>query len=96
MLRAFQGALSAHQRCGVADRRARARVRGGGDTDTVAAIAGSLAGAVHGGSAVPLGWKRRLHGWPGIDANDLTRLACLAVRHGRTDDEGWPLVEVGA
>ena len=29
-------------------------MRGGGDTDTVAAIAGSLAGAVHGGSAVPL------------------------------------------
>ena len=28
-------------------------MRGGGDTDTVAAIAGSLAGAVHGGSAVP-------------------------------------------
>jgi len=65
-------------------------VRGGGDTDTVAAIAGSLAGAVWGGSALPLSFKRRLHGWPGVDANELTRLACLAARHGRCDREGWP------
>ena len=30
----------------------------------------------------PLDWKRRLHGWPGIDADELTRLAGLAARHG--------------
>ena len=93
VLRAFQGAIAAvNASVSLTDALERA-VRGGGDTDTVAAIAGSLAGAVHGGSAVPLAWKRRLHGWPGIDANQLTRLACLAVRHGRTDREGWPRAE---
>lgn len=79
VVRAFQGALAAIAGAtSLSDALERA-VRGGGDTDTVAAIAGSLAGAVHGGSAVPLAWKRRLHGWPGLDANELTRLACLAV-----------------
>ena len=42
-----------------------AAVRGGGDTDTVAAIAGGLLGAVYGASAVPAEWRRVLHGWPG-------------------------------
>lgn len=65
-------------------------VRGGADTDTVAAIAGSLAGAVWGGSQVPLSWQRKLHGWPGYDVNDLTRLAVLAARRGEVDDVGWP------
>ncbi|MTE24890.1 ADP-ribosylglycohydrolase family protein [Microbacterium sp. ZXX196] len=65
-------------------------VRGGNDTDTVAAIAGALAGALHGGSAVPLSWQRILHGWPDLRANDLTRLAVLAVNGGRADSEGWP------
>ncbi|EYR64552.1 crystallin [Actinotalea ferrariae CF5-4] len=39
-------------------------VRGGGDTDTVAAIAGALAGARWGASAVPQEWVERVHGWP--------------------------------
>ena len=43
-----------------------AAVRGGGDTDTVAAIAGGLLGAVYGASAVPAQWRRVLHGWPGL------------------------------
>ncbi|MCT1458495.1 ADP-ribosylglycohydrolase family protein [Aestuariimicrobium sp. p3-SID1156] len=45
-------------------------VRCGYDTDTVAAIAGSLAGAVYGASQVPDEWRRELHGWPGqrVDA----------------------------
>jgi len=60
-------------------------------TDTVAAIAGALLGAKYGGSAVPARWRRMLHGWPGLRAADLTRLAVLAVRGGRTDPEGWPL-----
>ena len=42
-----------------------AAVRGGRDTDTVAAIAGALLGARWGASAVPARWRRRLHGWPG-------------------------------
>ena len=58
----------------------------GDDTDTVAAIAGSLAGAVHGASAVPPAWRELVHGWPfGTDGrartgDDLVRLAELAVR----------------
>lgn len=61
-------------------------VHAGGDTDTVAAIAGSLAGAKWGGGAVPSEWRRRLHGWPGLQASDLTALAALVVRAalGRT------------
>ena len=46
---------------GLADVLERA-VRGGGDADTVAVIAGSLAGAVHGASAVPAQWREVLHG----------------------------------
>ncbi len=40
-------------------------MRGGYDTDTVAAIAGGLLGAAYGASAVPLQWRHLLHGWPG-------------------------------
>jgi len=57
-----------------------AAVRIGHDTDTVAAIAGSLLGARWGSTAIPLGWKALLHGWPGHDARDLTRLAVVASR----------------
>jgi ADP-ribosyl-[dinitrogen reductase] hydrolase len=32
-------------------------IRMGGDTDTIAAMAGALAGAHHGGSAVPEVWR---------------------------------------
>ncbi len=48
-----------------------AAVRGGNDTDTVAAIAGGLLAAAYGASAVPAGWRRLLHGWPGLRARDL-------------------------
>jgi ADP-ribosyl-[dinitrogen reductase] hydrolase len=51
-----------------------AAVRGGNDTDTVAAIAGGLLGAAYGASAVPAGWRRVLHGWPGIRTRDLVAL----------------------
>jgi ADP-ribosylglycohydrolase len=67
-----------------------AAVRGGGDTDTVAAIAGGLLGARYGGSTVPARWRRMLHGWPGLRTRDLTRLAALAVRKGQADPSGWP------
>lgn len=90
VVRAFQGALAAVSGAtNVAEALARA-VRGGGDTDTVAAIAGSLAGAVWGATQVPLVWQRRLHGWPGYATNDLTRLAVLAAWGGRPDSLGWP------
>jgi ADP-ribosylglycohydrolase/protein-tyrosine phosphatase len=57
-----------------------AAVRGGGDTDTVAAIAGGLLGAAHGASAVPAEWRRVLHGWPGMRTRDLVALATRIVR----------------
>ena len=54
-------------------------IRIGHDTDTVAAIAGALLGARWGMSAVPEEWLAILHGWPGIDAAALVRLAKSAV-----------------
>jgi ADP-ribosyl-[dinitrogen reductase] hydrolase len=62
-------------------------VRGGRDTDTVAAIAGGLLGARYGASAVPAEWRRIVQGWPGLRADDLVRLGVLAARAtgGRPD-----------
>jgi ADP-ribosyl-[dinitrogen reductase] hydrolase len=51
----------------------------GGDTDTVAAVAGSLFGARFGASAVPAKWRRAVWGWPGMKAADLERLALQAA-----------------
>lgn len=68
----------------------RTAVHIGHDTDTVAAIAGSLLGARWGASAVPLHWRRQLHGWPGYRAAELRRLAVLTARRGRADASGWP------
>src|SRR5690606_34288392 len=89
-VRAFQAALVAVE--GATDFRdaIHRAIQGGGDTDTVAAITGGLAGAKWGVSQIPLGWQRRLHGWPGYDANDLARLAVLAARRGAADGSGWP------
>jgi ADP-ribosyl-[dinitrogen reductase] hydrolase len=50
-------------------------VRGGGDTDTVAAIAGGLLGAAYGASAVPSQWRLLLKGWPGLTTRQLVQLA---------------------
>jgi ADP-ribosyl-[dinitrogen reductase] hydrolase len=63
-----------------------AAVRGGGDTDTVAAIAGGLLGAVYGASAVPAEWRRALHGWPGLHTRDLVELASAITRKGGPDE----------
>lgn len=43
-----------------------AAVRAGGDTDTTAAIAGGLVGALHGLSALPESWAGSVHGWPNL------------------------------
>ena len=59
-----------------------AAVRGGRDTDTVAAIAGGLLGARWGASAVPLAWRRILHGWPDLRGRDLVILALCSVQGG--------------
>ena len=63
----------------------------GGDTDTVAAIAGALLGARYGSTAVPPEWQLALHGWPGYDAWDLSRLALRSTSGGR--QSGWPEVD---
>ena len=68
-------------------------VRIGNDTDTVAAIAGQVLGARWGASAVPWAWRRHLHGWPGLAADDLVRLGVLAARDGAPDAIGWPSVD---
>ncbi|WP_319436175.1 ADP-ribosylglycohydrolase family protein [Mycobacterium sp. RTGN5] len=60
-----------------------AAVRGGYDTDTVAAIAGGLLGAVYGASAIPAQWRRVLHGWPGLVTWDLVALATRIVKADR-------------
>ena len=69
-----------------------AAVRGGRDTDTVAAIAGSLVGGLYGASVVPAQWRRDLHGWPGLRARDLVRLAVMTARGGESSSATWPAV----
>jgi len=54
----------------------------GGDTDTVAAIAGALLGARHGARAVPPEWAAAVHGWPGIGPRVLTALARRTAQGG--------------
>ena len=73
----------------------RRAARSGGDTDTVAAIAGALLGARWGATAVPLGGAavlhgRRIYGEPVLRCRDLDTLARLAVSGGRPDARGWP------
>ncbi len=62
-----------------------AAVRCGQDTDTVAAIAGGLLGALHGASAVPAEWRRKLLGWPGIRVRQLEAMTTAIVRGGQPD-----------
>jgi ADP-ribosylglycohydrolase len=62
-------------------------VRVGGDTDTVAAIAGQLLGALWGRSAVPAEWMRIVHGAPGLTAADLGDRG-LAVAQAATGRRG--------
>lgn len=100
VVQALQGAWSSIHRAVVAHADGRAlrdglerAVRGGRDTDTVAAIAGGLLGAVYGASAVPSDWRLALHGHPGLRAHDLVELAALAARGGTPDGTGWPTIE---
>jgi ADP-ribosyl-[dinitrogen reductase] hydrolase len=76
-IRATQGSAD-HFESGV-----RQAVAIGHDTDTVAAIAGSLLGAVYGVRAVPLEWRRGLAGWPGYRDEELVQLATRAANKGR-------------
>ena len=60
-------------------------VRGGGDTDTVAAIAGGLLGAAYGASAVPSHWRLVLKGWPGLNTRGLVNLVNKILNDGQPD-----------
>lgn len=51
----------------------------GDDTDTVAAIAGSLAGAVVGAEAIDEDWRAAIHGYPGITGTELVALVDQAI-----------------
>ncbi|MDT0195713.1 ADP-ribosylglycohydrolase family protein [Arthrobacter sp. AB6] len=100
VVEAFQGAWSAihyagRSAVGPAHLRAALEeaVRGGRDTDTVAAIAGGLLGAAYGYTAVPFEWRQRLHGWPGLRARDLM---VLGMELGRAEGQrplSWPRAE---
>lgn len=104
VIHAFQAALAAICSTLVPDNREPGRhlqhalehaVRAGGDTDTVAAIAGAMLGARWGATAVPFRWRRALHGRrnytePRLTAADLDHLARLAHRGGQPDGNGWP------
>ena len=57
-------------------------VRAGGDTDTVAALAGALLGAAAGVGAVPADQARQVWGWPGLGQDGLRDLATAAVYAG--------------
>lgn len=69
-------------------------VRGGGDTDTVAAIAGGLIGGAYGVSACPSEWKRQIHGSPGWRTDELIEHAVNATRvwkePGTDFNSSWP------
>lgn len=75
---ALQAALSAIVRGSSLPDVLERAVRSGYDTDTVAAIAGSLAGAAYGANQCAH-WEPVLHGWPNNSARDLHRLTTAAV-----------------
>lgn len=60
-----------------------AAVRQGSDTDTTAAVAGSLLGAKHGASSIPREWADKVHGWPGMTGEDLTELGEQIAKKAR-------------
>lgn len=85
VVQAFQAALCAIHGAGPVpeDRFARREMlrgvlesaaRAGYDTDTVACIAGALAGAALGVKSVPPEWRRMLFGWPGYELDELIAL----------------------
>ena len=76
---AFQCALSAVAHADGLEDGLQICVAAGGDTDTTSAIAGALLGAMHGASAVPAKWRKAVHGWPGLRAAGLERLALEAA-----------------
>ncbi|MBT2500961.1 ADP-ribosylglycohydrolase family protein [Curtobacterium sp. ISL-83] len=78
---AFQAAYAAVRRSSSLEDALVRAVRSGNDTDTVAAIAGGLAGALYGASALPVEWRSLLHGWPELREDDLVALSEQALEH---------------
>lgn len=79
---AFKAALHAVSNSHDYEGGVQAAIALGGDTDTVAAIAGALLGAIHGASAIPGEWYSVLHGWSPngrATAADLERIALEAA-----------------
>ncbi|MCU6482462.1 ADP-ribosylglycohydrolase family protein [Arthrobacter sp. A2-55] len=68
-------------------------VRGGNDTDTVAAISGGLIGGAAGYSSIPAEWRRQLHGWGATGERDLVKLSLELVAGGRRPGT-WPRIPV--
>lgn len=54
-------------------------IKAGRDTDTVACIAGTLLGARYGTAVFDINKVDKLHGWPGVRGDDLTKLARTVV-----------------
>ena len=79
---AFKAALWAVSRADSLEDGLQRAVRIGGDTDTVAAIAGSLLGAIYGAYPMRNDWYEALHGWPGMSAEHLAELALDAAGIG--------------
>lgn len=99
VVQALQGAWSAivHTEAHTAEsdtahyrRTLEAAVRGGGDSDAVAGIAGGLLAAAWGLAAVPNEWRRLVQGWPGLRGVDLVRLSVLAAHAHDTNAAGEP------
>jgi ADP-ribosylglycohydrolase len=63
-----------------------AAVRSGYDADTVAAIAGSLLGAVHRAQYLPKEWVEILHGWPEMDSQDLEGITNGILTRSRLEE----------
>lgn len=63
-------------------------IRAGGDTDTVAAIAGGLLGARYGSSSIPSEYRSLIRGWPGVGADDLAEKALAAAAHSKPIEPG--------
>jgi ADP-ribosyl-[dinitrogen reductase] hydrolase len=71
----LQAAWSAVTRATDAQSAIEAAIEAGDDTDTVAAVAGALAGAIYGRQSLDPHQIERVHGWPGLRADDLAQLA---------------------
>ena len=82
----FKAALHAVAHAGSLEDGLQLAVAAGGDTDTVAAVAGALLGALHGASSVPAAWRSVLHGCgvsrTRMGAADLEQLALQAAGSG--------------